>query len=144
MPEDDHDSFALAAQQIQPAFDQLSTNPAALLLRQHGHRRQGDCGNLLAGGLDPHATEKDVSGHSTADLRDKRSKYGSFVAQAINKIGFIRPAERRFIDKANLIAIVRVFGSDNHAPGRYRLAAETFACDATYSCTRLFLRPKLK
>ena len=68
------------------------------MFRQNGHRRQGHCGNSLAGGLDPHSTEKDVSDCAPVDLCNQGSKYGAFVAQGIHKIGFIGPAKSRFID----------------------------------------------
>jgi hypothetical protein len=96
--EDEDDLLATLAQPIQAVSDQLSTNTAALLFRQHGQWSQSHRRHRTVAGLDQHSTEQDVSDDPLFTLSDERGKHSTFGSQAIDQIRFVGASERRLVE----------------------------------------------
>jgi hypothetical protein len=86
-----------------------------LSFRQHGHRSQCHGRKSLAGCFNPHSTEEDVPDEALLPLGNQGGEHDTFVAQAINQIRLVGPAESRFVDQADSGTFSGVFTTDDHA-----------------------------
>jgi hypothetical protein len=72
--EHDDDALATVAEAVQPAKDQSTADPAPLMVRQNGQRRQCNCAYISMRRLYRHSTEQNVTHDKVLRLRYERKQ----------------------------------------------------------------------
>lgn len=114
MSEYDHEGTSVAAQTVVPRLDQATTDPTALIRRQHRDGSKASPDDSSAVVLECNRAVQNVTDDVLVSGRNERQQDSAVRSQRIDELTLLRLTEGLLIDCANALDVCRIFVADEH------------------------------